>query len=121
MIIRAGGYDYIFHIAYATLPDGTRTVRAKVHTADCFKPWAEEKNDECQTGGGVGLALCHPRDQYVKRTGRKIAMGRALRALEPSKDRRALVWAEYLRKIEGRLVLLVTPEEKQQLRRMGLA
>lgn len=54
---------------------------------------------------GIGVASCNPKDQLRKATGRKIALGRALRDRgyqEIDKSMRAAIWNAYLEHIELR-------------------
>lgn len=45
---------------------------------------------------GLGVARCHPNDKFDLVQGRKVALGRALKAAGLSKRARELVWRQYL-------------------------
>lgn len=95
MRIRDGATEYVVHLTY--LNDlGNRAVTARVHEGKCFEPWGAEQ-ETCQRECGVGTAVCNPKDQYVRATGRKVALGRALRSLDLDWETRARIWSEYLR------------------------
>ena len=42
--------------------------------------------------GSVGQANLHPNDQYDKRIGRKLALSRALKKLDLTRDERRQIW-----------------------------
>lgn len=58
----------------------------------------------------IGIAKLHPSDQYHGPMGRKIAFGNALTGLNLSKDDKAEMWAQYVKRVRvpvyrnGRLV-----------------
>lgn len=59
--------------------------------------------EEGEDGGAikaprVGEAHCHVADPFVKRTGRRIALTRALAAAELTREERREVWTQYLAK-----------------------
>lgn len=95
MKLSAGGRDYIVHLDYvysavdARKPTG---VIARVHEGDCERPGEKER---CTRPTASGQSVCHPLDQFVRSTGRKMALGRALIDLTSSKERRAALWADY--------------------------
>ena len=47
--------------------------------------------------GEEEYALCNPKDQFCKATGRKIALARALKNMNFDKPSRRQFWAEYFR------------------------
>jgi hypothetical protein len=54
-----------------------------------------------QPTGILGVACCVPQDQYKKETGRKLALGRALKQLFPGpigKQARQHFWTAYLQR-----------------------
>lgn len=46
-------------------------------------------------GTYVGMAVCSARDQFVKEKGRRIALGRALRAAGLEREQRRALWTRY--------------------------
>lgn len=93
MILHDGDTEYRVHLKYETLVDGSRAVIADVHAGRCYGP----EGTSCEAITYKGVAFCHPNDQFVRATGRKIALGRALRAMELDKPTRTRIWADYLR------------------------
>ena len=45
----------------------------------------------------AGIALCNPKDQFCKATGRKIALSHALKSIGLDKPARRQFWAEYFK------------------------
>ena len=50
---------------------------------------------------GQGVAVCHPKDVFSKATGRKRAVGAALKAAGLNYDERSEVWAAYRNQFEN--------------------
>lgn len=104
MRLSAGGRDYIVHLNYEfTLVEDRKVptaVTARVHEGPCVREIENCATDDptqgpCTKAADTGRAYCHPKDQFVRATGRKVALGRALRNLTDSKARRAELWADY--------------------------
>lgn len=101
MRLSAGGKDFIVHLTYDFNPyDGGKFVTARVHEGACerlIENCATDNPTEgpCTKTAESGIAFCHPKDQFVRATGRKVALGRALRNMTPSKEQRAALWADY--------------------------
>lgn len=95
MKLSAGGVDYIVHMQYPPIHEGHRSttlVKAAIHDGQCER----DIEGGCFKAVVVGFAIGHPKDQFVKSTGRKIAIGRALRLLFPTnKALRAALWVDY--------------------------
>lgn len=47
----------------------------------------------------AGTVYCSPNDQFVKRTGRIIALKRAMNNMNLSKEERTVLWREYHQKV----------------------
>lgn len=101
MRLSASGRDFIVHLNYDFNPyDGGKCVTARVHEGAC-----ERLIENCETGNPTegpctkiaesGRAYCHPKDQFIRATGRKVALGRALRNMMMDKVMRTALWADY--------------------------
>lgn len=51
---------------------------------------------------GFGLAVCSPADTFCKAKGRKLALARALKAPDFSREDRRLIWQAYFRGLNKR-------------------
>jgi hypothetical protein len=49
----------------------------------------------------IGKAICHPIDMFNKKTGRKLALMRALKNYTSDKNLRKLFWATYFESVGG--------------------
>ena len=50
-----------------------------------------------------GISLCSPKDNFDRNTGRKLALARALKELELSKEERLSVWMLYFKARNGKV------------------
>lgn len=99
MKLSAGGLDFIVHMEYhfgqfetETKPTG---VTVRIHEGTCQRE-PDVNMGACTRPTTSGSAFCHPKDQFVRATGRKMAIGRALRWLFPdNKAIRTALWADY--------------------------
>jgi hypothetical protein len=49
----------------------------------------------------IECAYCHPKDQFNKKIGRKLALTKVLKSLKWDKEIRTMVWNQYFKHIGG--------------------
>lgn len=86
MQIRGSSWEMQFLHGTAFRPDGAARICQCILTREDGKVLAE-------------TAFCHPKDQYSKKIGRKVAFWRAIKELP--RDIRREFWAEYFRLMPG--------------------
>jgi hypothetical protein len=89
--------DHIYMIHFRVAPPSdvvkSRGVLCTIHPGPC-----KEKARPCNTPESrIGTALCSVRDQFVRKTGKKIALTRAMDAFP--RELRAKLWHEYLKRV----------------------
>ena len=62
----------------------------------------DEQGDDGRDLIATGMASCHPKDQYDKNVGRKIALSRALKMLTDDRVLRKTYWDAYFAKRKGK-------------------
>ena len=80
------------------LSDGLQTFRVTTQFGAQYEDGTRWTNVQVEVRPGVWLgraARCSPRDHFVKETGRRIALGRALRDAGFPKAQRAALWHSY--------------------------
>jgi len=103
MKIDINGIEYHIHFQYGRY-DGRRQTRCEIHSGQCTdSPYVTEICGARPKG--VGFSWCNHLDEFVKATGRKIALARAMdqfydtntTLIKPlPRELRTLVWAAYL-------------------------
>lgn len=86
----------VFHIHFRYGKyDGRRQTRCEIHSDECLD--ARFDTECCGViVKGVAFAHCAYEDQFVKSKGRKIALARAMTALDLPRNVRTLIWELYL-------------------------
>jgi hypothetical protein len=94
MRLDINGAEYHIHFQYGRY-DGRRQTRAEIHVGECVD---RAHNSECcgAKPKGVGFAWCAYQDEFVKATGRKIALARAMQNLGLPRETRQAIWFQYL-------------------------
>ena len=73
-----------------------------LHHGDCPPLWNRTALPRCSKIGAVeGIARCSVRDRFVRATGRKIALARAMKAQGIPRVERRVLWAVYFGRING--------------------
>lgn len=72
--------------------DGVEEKVAHPYKTKCFITDGKAKDKVL----GMGVSICSKRDQFNYVTGRKLALGRALKAADFTKEERQEVWEEFL-------------------------
>jgi hypothetical protein len=89
-----GDVVYHIHFRYGRY-DGRKETRAEIHADECRD--SRFSTEICGADKrGVGFSWCNHQDEFVKATGRKIALSRAMTNLGLPRATRTLVWADYL-------------------------
>jgi len=111
-----GGYQWkvVFQHGMTTREVGKKKQEVPVRFTTAIvdltpaSPWSDSLAYMKQT---IGMTLCSPSDQFCRKTGRKIALQRAL--VEYSRETRAAFWQEYWRSV-GKMEFINGHRNRQQ-------
>jgi hypothetical protein len=97
MRLLIGDAVYHIHFQYGRY-DGRRQTRSEIHVDECMD--SRFSTEICGADKrGVGFAWCAYQDEFVKATGRKIALARAMQNLGLPRETRQAIWFQYLDRI----------------------
>lgn len=91
MIIKNNSVEYRLCFKYAKTENGRRSIACKIEEVETGKKFNEDGKTI-----GTGESICDTRDKFVKATGRKIALKRAMACI--SKEDRTVIWKAYTNK-----------------------
>lgn len=99
MKIVADGKEWRVHVEHSPINYGGnwnqgRSTVVTLHLGECFITKAGDGKNICTVPfQGIGAARCMPSDSFCRRTGRKLALARAIKNWP--KAERSAIWAAY--------------------------
>jgi hypothetical protein len=98
-LVDQNGLTYIVHFSYSSniqyrqIPGNeARVTTCALHVAPCL-------NIPCDITAGLGSARCSPKDEFRKIIGRKMALARAMMAMNLPLLIRTQLWHSYLAQV----------------------
>lgn len=105
MVLRANGKTYVVHVFYDPpitemkkfyAPGVRRGTHVKMHEGTCNSLIGRD----CTMTSASAMAECSEKDQFERRKGRKIALGRAMVLLVKDISERKELWEDFRRVIK---------------------